>query len=157
MSKRFRAQDYFRYRRLGKRWRRPVGWQSKQRLGKGGSGIAPAMGYRTPSATRGKVQGVNVVLVHNVNELSNALVDGAALIASSVGAKKTSAIEKKAKELNIRILNMKKIRRARKISKSIEKRQEERKKLKAKKEEKKEIKKDETAEMKSNDIIKKEN
>ncbi|MBI3190422.1 hypothetical protein HYZ41_01825 [archaeon] len=56
MSKRFKSQDHFRYKRLGKRWRRPVGWQSKLRLKKGGSGMSVAVGYRSPVVSRGKVE-----------------------------------------------------------------------------------------------------
>ncbi len=137
MSKRFKAQDYFRYKRLGKRWRRPVGWQSKLRLGKGGSGIKPAMGYRTSKSLRGTSEGVNVVIVNNADDLAK-VGKGVALIASGVGAKKTMLIHDKAKQLGVRIINMKKVKHARNVARSIEKKRAEKKTEKEKAKENKE-------------------
>lgn len=113
MSKNFKTQDYFRYKKLGKRWRKPVGLQSKLRLKKGGSGMRPAMG-------RGTANKPLPLLVYNVNDLQKDVSNGI-LIAGSVGGKKTAAIAAKAKELNIKIINMNKAKSAMKLKKSIEK------------------------------------
>ncbi|HLC77013.1 MAG TPA: eL32 family ribosomal protein [archaeon] len=113
MSKRFKTQDYFRYKKLGKRWRKPVGLQSKLRLKKGGSGLRPAMGY-------GTVNKLRPLLVYNINDLQKDVSNGI-LIAGSVGRKKTAAIAAKAKELNIKIINMNKAKGAMKFKKALEK------------------------------------
>ncbi len=140
MSKKFKPQDYFRYKKLGKRWRRPVGLQSKLRINKGGSGNLVSIGYRTAKNMRYKVDGMDVIIVYNASDLAR-VGNGVALIGSSVGAKKTRVIQEKSKELGIRVLNMKKIRRADKRFSSIEKKRAEKKK---KKEEKKKEEKAET-------------
>ncbi len=116
MSKRFKTQDYFRYKKLGKRWRRPVGLQSKLRLKKGGSGLRPSVGY----GSSGKPLPVTV---YNVSDLQKDCSNGI-LIAGSVGAKKAAAMTAKAKELEIKILNMKKAKRALKMQKYLEKKME---------------------------------
>lgn len=119
----FFEQDYFRYKRLGKRWRRPKGRQSKLRKGKGGSGVKPSIGYRWQKETRGFVkvgqEFVRPVMVSNEKSLGELDKKSVVLISSGVGAKKTAAIAKRAKELGIRILNMKKVKRSEKIEKTI--------------------------------------
>ena len=66
------------------------------------------VGFRGPKETRGlHPSGFEEVTVYNVNDLEN--VDPkiqAARIGSTVGTKKRIDIEKKAEELDIRILNM---------------------------------------------------
>ncbi len=126
MSKRFKTQDYFRYRKLGRRWRRPVGLQSKLRLKKGGSGLRPAVGC----GTAGKPL---PLIVYNVNDLQKDCSNGV-LIACPVGAKKGAAIAAKAKELGIKILNMKKAKSALKMKAYLEKRGSEKKAVHEKKE-----------------------
>ncbi len=113
MSKRFKTQDYFRYKKLGKRWRRPVGLQSKLRLKKGGSGLKVSIGYRTS-------QKALPTLIRNEKDFEKDCSSGA-IFASSLGAKKTSLFAAKAKELGITVLNMKKIRRASKLTEQIKK------------------------------------
>jgi large subunit ribosomal protein L32e len=144
MSKKFKSQDYFRYKKLGKRWRRPKGLQSKLRIRKGGSGMRVSIGYRSPAITRNKTGGLDVITVYNADDLTK-VGNNIALIASAVGAKKALEIEEKAKQLEVRILNMKKVRRAKKLGKALEKKRAEKKKTKEKKEEQKE---DKTAEVK---------
>ena len=145
MSKNFKAQDYFRYKKLGKRWRRPVGLQSKLRIKKGGSGRKVSAGYRTPVMLRNKIDGLDVIAVNNVADLSK-VGNNIAIIASGVGARKTKMISEKAKELDIRVLNMNKVRFAKRLSKSIEKKHAEKKKheIEKKKQEKAEKEKKET-------------
>lgn len=129
MSKKFKTQDYFRYKKLGKRWRRPVGLQSKLRIKKGGSGNNVSIGHRTPLSLRDKIDGLDVTVVHNMNDLSK-VGDCLAIVASGVGARKTKMIYDKAKEMGVSIVNMKKIRQAQKKFSSIEKKRAEKKKTK---------------------------
>lgn len=114
MSKDFKSQDHFRYKKLGKRWRRPVGWQSKLRLKKGGAGRKVSVGYG--SFKEGELD--EVILVDSINDVI-AAKGRPVRIASGVGAKKTLAISQKAKELGSRIVNAKKVKRAGKIQKGI--------------------------------------
>jgi ribosomal protein L32E len=127
MSKNFKTQDHFRYKRLGKRWRRPVGWQSKLRLKRGGSGRKVSVGY----GTRKEGELDEIVMVRNVNDVIMAK-SRPVRIASSVGAKNVLAIAQKAKELDSRIVNANKVKRAKRMLKSIADR-----KVKKKKEEEK--------------------
>jgi large subunit ribosomal protein L32e len=122
MSKEFKTQDYFRYPRLGKRWRRPKGLQSKLRLKKGGSGRLVSIGYRTKASERGKVMGMEYIMVSNAKDLEG----GAklAVIASGVGARKALQINERAKELGVKILNMRKVRRSARIAGRIKKRKD---------------------------------
>lgn len=110
MSKKFKSQDFRRFKRLGIKWRFPQGSQSKLRIGKKAAGIKPNVGYRTPRATRYTVNGTKVVDVHNAN-LSGVEKGTAIRIASSVGKKKMLEIESEARKLGIVILNKGKITR----------------------------------------------
>ncbi len=127
MSKQFKSQDYFRYKKLGKRWRKPVGWQSKLRLNVGGAGRKVRIGY----GTAGKMR---PTLVRNMADLDRDCRYGI-IIASAVGSKKASLIAAAAKERGLTVLNMRKVKRAKGVARNIEK-----KKAEAKKEEKKEKK-----------------
>src|SRR3989344_1084838 len=126
----FRRQDYFRYSRLGKKWRRPKGLQSKQRIKKGGSGFRPRIGYG--SSTKKEI-----ILIKNVNELLNIKKSDRAIymISSTVGLKKKIDIAKKAKEIKFPVKGIGKIL---KTEKKMQKKKEEKKEVsKEKKEEEK--------------------
>ncbi|ADD09310.1 50S ribosomal protein L32e [Candidatus Aciduliprofundum boonei] len=103
----FRRQEWFRYKRLGDHWRRPKGKHSKMREHKGYRPPVVDSGYRGPRKVRGlHPSGFKEVLVHNVKDLEGINPEREAIrIASRVGVKKRTEIEKKAKELNIRVLN----------------------------------------------------
>ncbi len=120
MSKRFKTQDYFRYKRLGKRWRRPVGLQSKLRVKKGGSGMKVAVGYGTAAKPQ-------PILVRNEKDFEKDCSSGV-IISSSVGAKKTIKLAAKAKELGLTVVNMKKVKRASKLQSELEKKKQTKKK-----------------------------
>lgn len=60
-------------------------------------------------------------MIKNIKDLEQAK---SALIASSVGAKKTLRIAEQAKKRGVKILNMKKVRRAERIVKAIQKKKE---------------------------------
>ncbi len=124
MSKRFRTQDSKRYKKLGMRWRRPVGSQSKLRKRKAGAGMKVSIGYGTP-----KRQGV--VLIRNEADFLQDCSAGV-LLASGVGSKKVKILAEKAKELNIVILNRKKVKRALRMEKAKKKDEKKKKKTEAK-------------------------
>lgn len=136
MSKRFMRQDYFRYKRVGTKWRRPRGIQSKMKIGKGGAGSVVSIGYGTPNSEKNKFNGANVIIVYNVNDLKK-VGDNIALIGSTVGARKTSLIREEAKKLDIRILNANKARRGHRLAVHLEKTRTEKRKTKQKKREEK--------------------
>ncbi|DAC22525.1 MAG TPA: 50S ribosomal protein L32e [Candidatus Thalassarchaeaceae archaeon] len=104
----FRRQEWYRYKRLSRSgWRKPKGYQSKQRLN---------MKYRTPMARvgYGKIKaardlhpsGFEEVLVHNTEGLDGVNPSTQAVrIGRGVGNRKRSAIHDKADEMGIRILN----------------------------------------------------
>ncbi len=103
----FRRQEWFRYKRLGDSWRKPRGKHSKMREHKGYRPPVVDSGYRGPSKVRGlHPSGFREVLVHNPAELDRVNPEREAIrIASRVGMRKRIAIEKKAEELGIRVLN----------------------------------------------------
>ncbi len=106
------------------------------RLGKGGAGLMPGIGY----GTAGKM---TATLVRSVRDFEKDCRYGI-IFAGALGAKKVSELTAIAKEKGITIMNMKKVRRAKKIAKTIEKKHADKKDHK--KEEKKESKKEEKKE-----------
>ncbi len=102
--RRYEAHKKLRLR--DKSWRRPRGLHNKLREKR--AGRKPVMvGFGSPAKVRGlHPSGFEEVLVYNPSDLEK--IDPkrqAARIASCVGLKKRLAIEEKAKELNITILN----------------------------------------------------
>ncbi|RLI76324.1 50S ribosomal protein L32e [Archaeoglobales archaeon] len=106
--KRYCAHKKLRLR--NKSWRRPRGLDNKLRIRYGGkkSGrIVVNVGFGSPKAVRGlHPSGYEEVLVRNPKELDTINPKRQAVrIASQVGMKKRLAIEDKAKELGLKILN----------------------------------------------------
>jgi len=104
----FLRQEWFRYKRLGKKWRKPKGRHSGMRLQLKHRPSIVKVGYRSPKLVRGlHPSGLEDVLVHNVKELEklDPKTQGAR-IAATVGKRKRIEIIKRAKELGIRILNI---------------------------------------------------
>lgn len=104
----FLREEWFRYGKISKTWRKPDGLTSKMRLHKKYRPSVVRIGFRSPKNTRGlHSSGFEEVLVFNVNDLTRINPDKqAARIGGSVGTKKRLEIQKKAQELDIRILNM---------------------------------------------------
>jgi large subunit ribosomal protein L32e len=104
----FLREEWFRYGKISKNWRKPDGMTSKMRLHKKYRQSVVRVGFRGPRNTRGlHSSGFEEVFVFNPNDLSK--IDPnkqAARIGSSVGTKKRLDIQKKAEELKIRILNL---------------------------------------------------
>jgi large subunit ribosomal protein L32e len=103
----FRRQEWFRYKKLGTAWRRPRGIQSKARKHKGYRTNVVSIGYGAPAEARNlHPSGFKEVLVYNPADLET--IDPkvqAARIGHSVGTRKRMAIEARADELGIRVLN----------------------------------------------------
>lgn len=99
------------YSRLGKKrkklqkWRKPKGRDNKMRLQEKGYPRNVKIGYKKSEKVRGKIEGKEVVLVGNVNELEKAGKDSV-IILRKIGKKNKMEIAKKAKEKNIKIKNL---------------------------------------------------
>ena len=104
----FLREEWFRYKRLSKNWRRPDGITSKMRINLKYRPNKVRVGYRGPKDVRGfHSSGFEEVLIHNIKELQN--IDNkiqAIRIGSTVGIKKRLEIQKEAEKLDIRILNI---------------------------------------------------
>ena len=104
---RFYRQEWYRYKRLGMKWRKPMGGQSKLRRHLGYRINVVSIGFRGPRPTRGlHPSGFQEVLVHTVKDLKG--IDPkthAVRIGGGVGGRKRHAIQEEADGLGIRILN----------------------------------------------------
>ncbi len=103
----FKRQEWFRYSKLGENWRKPKGIHSKMKRGLKRRPPMVEVGYRGPAEVRGlHPSGFEEVLVYNVEGLEN--IDPkkqAVRVGGTVGTKKRMAIEDRADELGIRVLN----------------------------------------------------
>lgn len=101
----FRRLEYFRYKKLGEKWRRPRGKHNKVRKYIGGKLPRPLIGFKK------KVRGLHPsgymdVLISNVSELEN--LDRAAQavrISGKLGGRKRQLMLEKTKELKLKVLN----------------------------------------------------
>jgi len=104
----FLREEWFRYKRVPKNWRRPDGITSKMRINLKYRPSKVRVGFRGPRETRGlHSSGFEEVFVYNAKDLEaiNPKTQ-AARIGGSVGTKKRVEIEKKAEKLEVRILNL---------------------------------------------------
>jgi large subunit ribosomal protein L32e len=103
----FKRSEWFRFKRLGESWHKPRGIHNKMRRHYGYRPPMVSIGYRGPKEVRGyHSSGFQEVMVHNPSQLEK--VDGktqAVRVGGGVGYKKRLAIEKRADELGIRVLN----------------------------------------------------
>ncbi len=104
----FYREEWFRYKRISKNWRRPDGITSKMRINLKYRPSKVRVGFRGPKEVRGlHSSGFEEKMVFNVNDLERINPKTqAARIGSTVGTKKRIDIEKKAEEMDIRILNL---------------------------------------------------
>jgi large subunit ribosomal protein L32e len=104
----FKQQDFHKKKRLGDKWKRPRGLQSKMRHQFKGYHRIVKQGWRSPVEVRGLHQkGLEIVMVYNVSDLAKVKKDQGVMIASNVGNKKRMEIIIKAEELKLTILNIK--------------------------------------------------
>ncbi len=98
-----------RYKRLGKnrkklqKWRRPRGRHSKIRERKRGYTSMVEVGSRKPRKERGRIDGMDIARVENIKDLES-IKDKKIIVIAKMGKRKRQEIEKKAKELNLRML-----------------------------------------------------
>lgn len=104
----FLREEWFRYKRIPKNWRRPDGMTSKMHKNLAYRPSKVRIGFRGPKQTRGlHSSGFEEVMIFNVKDLENLNPKTqAARIGGSVGTKKRINIGKKAEELDIRLLNL---------------------------------------------------
>jgi len=105
----FRRQEWFRKKSLGKKWRKPRGIHSKLRRREKAKGSLPKPGYGSPSIVRGLGrEGYREVVVRNVKDLENINPkEDVAVISKTVGRKKKFEILEEAKKRNIKVSNYK--------------------------------------------------
>ncbi len=104
----FKRQEWFRYAKFkDSTWRKPKGIHSKMKRRLKRRGPIVDIGFRGPASVRGlHPTGFEEVLVYNVDALDNIDPKKQAIrIGGTVGTKKRMAIEDRADELGIRILN----------------------------------------------------
>lgn len=103
----FRRQEWFRYKRLGTKWRKPRGLTSSMRVNRKYRPNVVTVGYRSPKDTRHyHPSGFQEVLVHNTKQLKDIDPKTQAIrIGHSVGTKKRTEIIDQAAKLEIRVLN----------------------------------------------------
>ena len=104
----FKRQEWFRYAKFkDSTWRKPKGIHSKMKRRLKRRGPIVDIGFRGPAAVRGlHPTGFEEVLVYNVDSLEAIDPKKQAIrIGGTVGTKKRIAIEDRADELGIRILN----------------------------------------------------
>ena len=104
----FLREEWFRYKRIPKNWRRPDGITSKMRKNLKYRPSKVRIGFRGPREVRGlHPSGFEEVMIYNVADLKKINPEKqAARIGGTVGTKKRLEIAKKAEELEIRVLNM---------------------------------------------------
>ncbi len=105
----FVRAESWKYDRFSLSWRRPRGLDNKIRRKILGWPPGPSMGYKGPKVARGvHPSGYREVIVYNVADLSGVDINTQAVrIAHTVGKRKRADIIAKAKELNLKILNIK--------------------------------------------------
>lgn len=103
----FKRQEWFRYQRLGEKWRKPRGIHSKMRRHLSYRPPVVSIGFRGPKMVRDyHPSGFQEVMVYNPGQVESVDPKVQAIrIGGTVGGKKRMAIIEKADELSIRVLN----------------------------------------------------
>lgn len=104
----FIRQDNPKRKKLNDKWRKPKGIHSKIRHHFKGRRKMPSPGYKSPADVRGlHSTGLKIVIVSSIGGIENIIKESeGAVISKAVGMKKKIEILKKAKELNVKILNI---------------------------------------------------
>ncbi len=103
----FRQTDSHKKKKLADYWRRPDGIHNKTRYALHGKTPLVEAGYGSPALVRGlHPSGFEEVVVNNIKELEALNSEKqAARIAHTVGSKKRSLIETRAREMGLKVLN----------------------------------------------------
>jgi large subunit ribosomal protein L32e len=103
----FARFESWRYKKLSSSWRRPRGRDNAMRKKKGGWPKSVEVGYRSPKNVRGfHPSGFEEEIVYNPKELEKVNPKNVVRIGHTVGLRKRLIIAERAKELNLRILNL---------------------------------------------------
>ena len=104
----FNMQDSHKLNRLKRKWRRPRGSDSKIRQNMKGYSKTVQPGYGSPKAVKGlHKSGLKPVIVSSLKDLEKTDKEKeGAIIKSTVGDRKKTTIIAKAKELGVKILNI---------------------------------------------------
>lgn len=153
----FIRQDAHKKSRLRPCWRKPKGIQSKMRLRRPGYRRSVEVGYGAPAEVRGlSREGLVPVAVNNLSELSKIERGQAAVISRRVGQRKKVEIANKAKDLGIKILNIKDVEAyIKSVSEKLKKKKEEKEKAVKEKEKKKDEKEKKAEEKKKEGLAEK--
>jgi large subunit ribosomal protein L32e len=87
-----------------RKWRAAKGRDNKIRLEHKGYSQKPKIGWGNEASSRGLIDGLKVVRVENINQLSE-IKKGHGIIIAKIGKKKREEIITKANEMKIKILN----------------------------------------------------
>lgn len=108
-NKRFLRRNTNEYIKLGKKskknqkWRRPRGRDNKMRLKTKGHPLVVKVGYKQNKANRGKVNGKELKIIRNINDLKD--IKGKTLQLGKLGLKKKIMISKICQDKNIEFIN----------------------------------------------------
>lgn len=104
----FIRQDNPKRMKVNYKWRKPKGIHSKIRHKFKGRRKMPSPGYKSPRKAKGMhFSGLKMCKISSLNELAKIKKDNEGIIISqSVGAKKKLQLLRKAKEINVQVLNL---------------------------------------------------
>lgn len=142
----FVRQDAHKKKKVGWKWRKPKGSDSKMRVGMKGYKISVTKGWKSPEAVRGLTrEGLSIKKVYTVKDL-DALdpKTEVAEIGATVGARKLITIVEAAENKGIKIINYKDPKaKAESIKQNLQKKKQERETTKKSRDAKKEAAKKE--------------
>ena len=140
----FIRHHWFRYKKLGMKWRFPKGRTSKMRLACKSRPPTPNAGYGSPPDVKGLLNGMKPVLVYNMADLDNvdAKANQGVVLSAAIGKRKAIAIAAEAEKKGMKILNHRKVSSAKHFMYMKEKQKEEKKVAAAKKKEESKAKDD---------------
>jgi len=148
-KQKFLRTNWKKYSKLGLRrkkkqiYRKSKGRDNKIRLKMKGHLRNVSVGFRTEKKKRDLVEGLRVVIVHNLKDLKN-IQDGEIGVVAKIGNKKKQELAEYAQKEKIKLINLK----PEKFLKEIKGKLEEKKKIKEKRQEKKKVKEKKTKEKK---------
>lgn len=143
----FIRQDNPKRMKLNDKWRKPKGIHSKIRHKFKGRRKMPSPGYKSPRDVKYlHASGLKIVNVSSIDDVKNIKKESEGIVISkSVGIKKRFEILKKAKELNILILNLNIDEQIKKIEDFINSKKKTKEPKKESKESKKDVKEEKEA------------
>ncbi|MFO7710790.1 MAG: eL32 family ribosomal protein [Candidatus Woesearchaeota archaeon] len=104
----FTRQDNHKKPKLGDKWRKPKGLQSKMRLHKRGYKRSPERGWGSPRDCKGlSPEGYNQVIISSLADVESLKEGDGAIISARVGTRKKIELVKKIQEKKFPILNLK--------------------------------------------------